>query len=203
MQYIANIITTERLDISSFFNISSTIDSVDLSLPTLIIGWSKVKELYPEQNILDYIINKNICWTFSKREKRYQHDIDIEKFYNKVINNLSNVINYRFYNYILSSAETRNNFISYVNKGSCSIYYNSRMLYIYNHLDSVTLGLSLNDLQYIGINPKEFISQLNVNNNNLIINNLDFIDEKSFFLLKDNVKIAPFLNYLKNCDIYK
>ena len=91
------------------------------------------------------------------------------------------MINYRFYNYILSSAETRNNFISYVNKGSCSIYYNSRMLYIYNHLDSVTLGLSLNDLQYIGINPKEFISQLNVNNNNLIINNLDFIDEKSFF----------------------
>ena len=47
MQYIANIITTERLDISSFFNISSMIDSVDLSLPTLIIGWSKVKELYP------------------------------------------------------------------------------------------------------------------------------------------------------------
>jgi hypothetical protein len=62
MQYIANIITTERLDISSFFNISSTIDSVDLSLPTLIIGWGKVKELYPEQNILDYIIKYLYCY---------------------------------------------------------------------------------------------------------------------------------------------
>lgn len=201
MKYIANIITNNKIEISSFFNITSNISKIDINLPTLIIGWSEVKKLYPEQNILDCKINDNLYWTFSKREKRFKYEQDLENFIKKVISELNSKINYRFFNYVLASPEKRLNFINYINNGYCSIYYNSRFLYIYNIKDNIIIGISLNDLNYININVKNFIQSLIVKNN-IICDNLKCIDENSFILIKNNVKIIAYLNYLKNSDIY-
>lgn len=201
MKYIANIITNSKIEISSFFNITSNISKIDINLPTLIVGWSEVKKLYPEQNILKHQINENLYWTFSKREKRFKYEQDLENFIKKVISELNSKINYRFFNYILASPEKRLSFINYINNGYCSIYYNSRFLYIYNIKDNIIIGISLNDLNYININVKKFIQSLIVKNN-IICDNLKCIDENSFILIKNNVKIIAYLNYLKNSDIY-
>lgn len=203
MKYIANIITKGKLEISSYFNIVSNMDNIDITLPTLIVGWKETKCMFPEQNILENRINDNMFWTFSKREKRYQYEKDLETFINLVVSNLNKEINYRFFNFILSSQTKRDNFINYVNSGNCSIYYNSRIVYIYNNIDKITIGVSLIDINYIGINSKDFLKLLNKNNNNLLIDNINFIDTYSLSLIKDNIKIVPFLNYLKNTDIYK
>lgn len=69
MRYIGNIITNSSIETSKFFNVVSDLKNIDISIPTLIIGWDNVKKLYPEQNILNNKINENISWTFSKREK--------------------------------------------------------------------------------------------------------------------------------------
>lgn len=203
MEYIANIITNNKFEASAFFNITSDFESVNKKIPTLIIGWGLVKTLFPEQNILDFKITEDISWTFSKREKRFQYEKDILLFTDNVIKKLEKKINYRFFNYILSTQERREAFINYINKGNCYIYHNSRFLYIYSALDMVTIGISLNDLSYIGININDFIKSLNRNNNNVIYNNLKFIDENSLWLIKENIKAAAYLNYLKNSDIYK
>lgn len=203
MKYIANIITKGKLEISSYFNIVSNMDNIDITLPTLIVGWKETKCMFPEQNILENRINDNMFWTFSKREKRYQYEKDLETFINLVVSNLNKEINYHFFNFILSSQTKRDNFINYVNSGNCSIYYNSRIVYIYNNIDKITIGVSLIDINYIGINSKDFLKLLNKNNNNLLIDNINFIDTYSLSLIKDNIKIVPFLNYLKNTDIYK
>jgi hypothetical protein len=73
MKYIGNIVTKSKIEVSSFFNVTSDFNSIDTNTPTLIIGWSYVKELFPEQDILNEKINDNVLWTFSKREKRYIH----------------------------------------------------------------------------------------------------------------------------------
>lgn len=202
MEYIANIVTKNKIQISEFYNVVADINLIDNSLPTLIIGWSIVKDIFPNQNILFKNITDNIEWTFSKREKRYQYEKDINMFIKKTICFLENNVNYHFFNFILSSERKRNNFIKYVQKGNCSIYYNSKFLYIYNCIDKITIGISLRDLFYIGINIKNFIIDLN-KNNNIIINNIDFIDNDALFLIKDNTKSIAYLNYLKNSDIYK
>ena len=202
MKYIANIVTKNKIQISEFYNVVDDINLIDNNLPTLIIGWGIVKDIFPNQNILFKNITDNIEWTFSKREKRYQYEKDINMFIKKTICFLENNVNYHFFNFILSSEIKRNNFIKYVQKGNCSIYYNSKFLYIYNCIDKITIGISLRDLFYIGINIKNFIIDLN-KNNNIIINNIDFIDNDALFLIKDNTKSIAYLNYLKNSDIYK
>lgn len=202
MKYIANILTNSKLDVSSFFHITSNFEEIDKTLPTLIIGWGEVKKLFPEQNILKNEIEENLYWTFSKREKRYKYEQDLENFIKKVTDNINNKINYHFFNYLLANTNKRVSFINYINKGFCSIYYNSRFLYIYCIKDEITLGISLKDLNYIGINSKDFINSLLNQNNNIICDNLKCIDNNSFNLIKDNVKIIAYLNYLKNADIY-
>ena len=203
MEYIANIVTNNKFEASAFFNVTPDFETIDKNIPTLIIGWGLVKTLFPEQNILDFKITDNISWTFSKREKRFQYEKDIELFSNSLVKKLEDKINYRFFNYILSPQERCNNFIEYVNKGNCYMYHNSRFLYIYCASNSITIGISLKDLSYMGINTNNFINSLNRNNNNVICNNLKFIDENSFWIVKENIKVVAYLNYLKNSDIYK
>ena len=103
MKYLANIISKSKIEVSSFFKVTDNILDVDLTIPTLIIGWSEVKILYPDQDILNKQINEKIRWTFSKREKRYQYEEDITNFINEIAENLDKTVNYRFFNYILAT----------------------------------------------------------------------------------------------------
>ena len=45
--YLGNIITESDIEIENF-NTISTIEDNDTKLPTLIVGWSLVKQLFPE-----------------------------------------------------------------------------------------------------------------------------------------------------------
>jgi hypothetical protein len=197
MKYLANIISKSKIEVSSFFKVTDNILDVDLTIPTLIIGWSEVKILYPDQDILNKQINEKIRWTFSKREKRYQYEEDITNFINEIAENLDKTVNYRFFNYILATQSRRDNFFSYVTSGRCSIYYNDKFMYIYNANDNITLGISLVDLRYAGINVKEFIVSLN-SPDNIFCDNFKCIDSNSFSLIKDNIKNIAYLNYLRN-----
>ena len=145
MGYIANIVTKSKADFGLYFNVTSDFSAIDITIPTLIVGWEEVKQLFPTQNILDTKISNTISWTFSKREKRYQYERDITNFISGIIKQLNENIKYRFFNFILASPDKRNSFITYVQSGNCSIYYNSRFLYVYNIKDSYTIGISLAD----------------------------------------------------------
>lgn len=198
MRYIANIVSKNKIVLSDFFHVTDTISAIDKNVPTLIIGWSLVKELFPEQDILNKKISENVTWTFSKREKRYQYERDIEEFVKVCVQKMGENVNYKFFNYLLASPEKRKSFLDFVNRGGCSIYYNSRFLYVYNPNSKMTIGVSLTDLKYVGVKIKAFLEMLNLEGKNLITNKIDFIGEDSLFLIKDNIKSVAYLNYLKN-----
>ena len=202
MKYIGNIVTKNKVDVSEFFLVTDDITNIDNTNPTLIVGWNLVKEYYPNQDILHSSISENITWTFSKREKRYRYEIDIVDFVQKCTEKLLTNINYKFFNYLTASPEKRKSFIQFVNRGNCYIYHNSRFAYIYSPNSKMTIGISLVDLKYVGIKIKSFLSMLNVEGNNSIINNLDFLSEESLSIIKGNVKVAAYLHYLKNPTIY-
>lgn len=202
MRYIGNIVTKNKIDVSEFFLVTDDMSSVDTTVPTIVIGWSLVKEIFPEQNILESYIKDNISWTFAKREKRCKYEQDIESFVKMCTEKMLENINYKFFNYLVASPEKRENFVNFINRGGCYMYYNARFLYVYSPNSKMTIGLSLTDLKYIGIKIKSFLSMLNIGGNNFIVNNLDFLSNDSLILLKDNIKVAAYLNYLKNSDIY-
>jgi hypothetical protein len=201
MGYIGNIVTDSKIEITSLFNVTRDYKCIDKNIPTLIVGWEKVKELYPNQDILDNRINDDLYWTFSKREKRYQYEKDLNNFINNVIKGIEKNVNYHFFNYLLAVEDKRDSFINYIQNSESSIYYNSKFLYIYNPDDLITIGVSLKDVKYVGINIKFFIEKL-TSGNKIISNNINDIGEDAFFIVKDNVKFVPYLNYLKNKDIY-
>lgn len=57
----------------------------DNSIPTIIIGWSVVKEVFKQQNIFDKQIDKNLYWTYSKEEDEDANNKEIEAFVNSSI----------------------------------------------------------------------------------------------------------------------
>ena len=84
MNYIGRIITKNKLESSTLFDITSSLKKVNDDIPTLIIGWNNAKTIYGDNlDILDKKISKNLYWTFSKREKRndYENDITFEEYY--------------------------------------------------------------------------------------------------------------------------
>lgn len=203
MKYIANIISKSSVKVGEFFNVVKTIDKIDPSLPTMIVGWSLVKELFPEQDILEEVITPNMAWTFSKREKRYKYEKDMENFISDVLKKLDDSVNYTFFNYMLSPSDKRASFHRYMDQGGNYIYRNSRFVYVYNPQHNITFGISLNDIKYIGISIDTFISSLNRMSNNHIVEDISFLDEFSLRFIKDNVKAVAYLYYLKFSDIYE
>ena len=51
---------------------------VDNSLPTLIVGWKKTKELFGDKvSILHKKIEDNLYWTFNEGERKVDYETDI------------------------------------------------------------------------------------------------------------------------------
>lgn len=183
---------------NEFFNVTEDLNAVDLSLPTLIVGWELTKSYFPEQNILNTKIDSKLFWTFSKREKRSQFERDFGDYVKFAMKNMGENVNYHFFNYIIAPQNKQESFINYLNKGGNYCYYNSRFLYIYNPNDKMTFGISLVDLHYVGIYPKDFIKTVSCDGKNFMTGNLNFLSQDSFNLLKDNVKSAAYLYFLRN-----
>ena len=146
MKFIANIITKNKIDVSEYINVTKDITEVDLRLPTLIIGWDNVKNIYPNANILDKKISENIFWTYSNREKRQEYEPDLAKFVKNVFDNLENNVKYIFFNVLTSRLKKIKGLITYINSPFKKIIYvTEKNIYVYDY--KLVIGISLSDLE--------------------------------------------------------
>lgn len=53
--------------------------------PTLIVGWKKAKEMYPEMSLRNWQISDKIYWTLESSEDRFKMEKDISIFKQKCI----------------------------------------------------------------------------------------------------------------------
>lgn len=127
---VANIITDEPINnIPDTFTQDEYIDG----LPTLYVGWYKVKKLRPEVSILEKEIeSKKIFWTFSKSENREVYEVDLERF-------LRNASHYYFiskYTYIyidpiFNDIKLVSDFLQFFNEGIQAFYvYKDSFIYL-------------------------------------------------------------------------
>lgn len=104
----------------------------DLSIPTMIIGWSYVKNIYPTLNILDKEISYNLCWTFDSKEMKKVHQQDIEQFLSDSIKSwLPN--NHQLFDPIMSNVSPMDFISDNLNQSVPTfVYFDKGALYINN-----------------------------------------------------------------------
>ena len=187
--WIGNILTDTNFSESEIFNICNSFDTIDIKIPTLIIGWDFLKRLNInyEISILEKQICDNIFWTFSKKEKRYDHEEDLVKFKTKCLNELYDKNNMVHINPLVSSIGDVKNLIQLTTNGCGKYIYisNNSFVYIYNGIQTHTFNFNVTD--YMGIGRNKIYRILYKNSNTLFFDNK--IIKKHFSTFEE--KIVP------------
>ena len=197
--YIGNIITSSKIEDDNF-KVCRKIETIDDSLPTLIVGWEKTKEIYGDKvSILHKKIDDKIQWTFSTKERKVDYDKDIESFMSNCYSNIGKDINYVYIDVIHDSKKKIKKIIRKIYSLKNPKVYNhlNRMIYIYG--DNIVFGVDTEMLSYIGIDYNKILTKLSK------ISNCLFIDEKIFNIYKSiinkingNVRLVPYIYELEN-----
>lgn len=198
--YLGNIITESDIEIENF-NTISTIEDNDTKLPTLIVGWSLVKQLFPETSILHKQINENFFWTFSEKERRVDYETDIEDFKEKCFNNIGKDITYVYVDILYTSKSKIKRIIKKIKSFKNPIYYisNNKMLYIYD--ENMVFGVDLNITEFIGVDNSKILSKLKDLPNSTLLKNEIFNKCSSIIKkIKNNNKILPYIYRYGECD---
>ena len=197
MKYIANIITKSRLDVGEYINVTKDITKVDLTIPTLIIGWAMVKEIYPNADILNKQISETVYWTYSNREKRQEYEPDLAKFIKNAFSRLETSIKYTFFNVLTNPLSRNKCLLKYINSPITKIVYiTDKHIFIYD--GKQVTGVSLSDLEFYGFERERIIDILKRNSYNRLVFSDSFLNFKIKRSIGDNGKIVPFLYSIKN-----
>lgn len=149
-----------------------TLEGVDK--PVIICGWGKVKKLYPKQKITNKQISDNIFWTFSEKEKRNEHDGDIEKFKKFCISNIESNYKYHFLNPFELSYWTVKKLINRINLIKTDKFYYFDDKHFFISIENYIFGVNIEFLSYTNITPEKLKKWLNFKNFKIIHNSTIF-----------------------------
>lgn len=170
MKFIANILTDKQFNNNELYNVVDDKDKLIDGIPTLVIGWGYTKKMYPDASILKWSIDRNVYWTYGKREKRSRYEENIAKFRELAITRFIKSVRYKFYNLLTISDIEKEYIISLFIKDNGSIVYiNYDMVYVLDSDENIVIGFSLRDLDYIGKDRKKIFSMIFKNKNNVIV----------------------------------
>ena len=89
------------LEVPNFFNKVRDIENNKL---TLIVGWKRARELYPEMSILDWKINESVYWTVEPFEDKITFEKNLAKFKDVCIDSIISEYNYKYLDLMLNPA---------------------------------------------------------------------------------------------------
>ena len=155
---IANIVCTDVINIGPEFNVVKSVDDIIYTnLPTLIIDYQTVVDLYGLDNInvLKRNINKNIFWTFRRTVERKVYESDLENFmrhsYKKAIEN----INYVDLDVIQNNKTKLFKITKKILQLQNPISYKTENNVIYIYSGNLLFGIDLNLLNFVGVNTEK------------------------------------------------
>jgi hypothetical protein len=136
---------------------TSKVEEELLTLPTLIIGWDKVQNLFPEQNKTISKIDDNLYWTYSSSENltKFKSDIksflefSIKKFFNKKLITFDYIIDGELKTFIANNINPKIRSYIYFHKNAC-----------YIHNENETCAISLSSLEFSGKDIKKIMTSL-------------------------------------------
>ena len=145
----------------------------DKNKPILIVGLEEAKKNASSFSILEKKLDEKLFWTFGKREKRSDHETDIEKFQDFVLKESLCGVKYYYFNVLKVNFGTLKRLISIINNQEEKYFYTDKKI-IYMYYDNFILGVSLDIIDYLGIKRKKILDLIRKNPINKIFYN-DFI----------------------------
>ena len=198
--YIGNIVTDTPIK-DSDFRVCLSMDVIDETLPTLIVGWKRVKEIYGDNvSILHKKINERTYWTFNKKERKIDFEKDIESFKEFCIDSFGENIPYVFLDILYGKRRVNYRIIRKLLSLKNPITYidENGMVYIFS--ENIIFGIDLNILEFFtGIKDK-VIKKLKNIKNNVFANNEIFNNNGSLLIkVKNKKRLTPYImNILNN-----
>lgn len=162
MQYIGNIVSDIKLDDNvGIFHVTSNLEDIIMGIPTLVVGWSKVKQLFDNVSILKWEIDTNTYWTFSKYERRNRLNEDLIKFKNLCVDRTIKGVTYVYFNSLISSKYKKSLMLNSLNDGfEKKLLIWNDMCYICWRDIKFILGISMRDVEYEGKERQFFIETM-------------------------------------------
>lgn len=161
MKKIGNIVTNGRKTVyNEVFNVVNSIDDCIPELPTLVVGWSNMKSMFPEATTTEKSYN-GINWTFTKTERRCDYEEDITRFYRDSLKaSLANVkyVYVDIINYSLSRIKKAIFFARYDTDKTVFLTRGSNFMFVYSKRYNTVFGLSLTLCEYLGIPKRKAIA---------------------------------------------
>ena len=159
MKKIANIVSTNKVDVSEFFNVVKTMGEIEHGLPTLIIDYDYVNIHYPDFDICNMLLEPNLYWTFKKTQSRDKYNEDLTFFIDKVYKDLFKEITYFFVDVIQYKRKSIIKTIRKIYNLSVKYTYIQKdMIYIYG--DGIIFGIDLKLLKFIGLDDKKIKNKI-------------------------------------------
>lgn len=187
----------QNIETLDFVDVTDNHGSIDNFIPTLIIGKKKAEEIYGKEKVkvLDKRITHNVSWTFDKIERRNEYERDLKEFNDSLIKTVRKNIKYDFFNIYIEPLSRIKKLISFIKSPKVKYIYIFNN-HIYMYYQNIVYGISLNDIEYLGINKKRILRLLKTNNSNIIIENNDFLSPKMKQIIKDDKILVPYLYFL-------
>ena len=195
MKYIANILTEEPFAEAELYNVVRDNDSLVPDIPTLIVGWDKTKELYPDASIIEWKVTDNVYWTYGKYERRDKYEVNVKKFQDLAFKKFIESLEYVFFDVLVSNPSRFDSFIASLGDGATkTIYVSGDMMYVYYDNRHKIVGLSLRDCDYVDETYKKRIFSTIYNNQSVnLLKNNDAISKEVRFKARGRAYILPYL----------
>jgi len=194
---IANIVSETKINIGPEFNVVSLEDEIIFkNLPTLIIGYETVCDLYGKENInvLKRKINENIFWTFKRNVKRILYDPDIEDFIRHSYKTYVDRISYIDVDVIQFPTKKLIKITKKILELTDIISYKTDNNIIYLYSKNIIFGVDLNILKYVGFNIEKIERKIK-EKSMVFLTGKEILIEYSNHLerLENDLKYLPFL----------
>lgn len=195
---IGRIITKNKnIDTLDFVDVTECIGNIDNFIPTLIVGKKNAEEIYGKDNVkvLDKKITQNVTWTFDKTERRNEYERDLKQFNDSLIKTVRKNIKYEFFNIYIEPISRIKKLISFIKSSKIKyIYIFNDIIYMY--YNNIVYGISLNEIEYLGISKNKILKLLKTNTSNIMIENSDFLSKKMKSLIKEDKILIPYFYFL-------
>jgi hypothetical protein len=197
--FLGNIVSEQPIIQDGLFYNTNTLEDVDINIPTLIIGWDFSKRLFISKklSILDKNIDKNISWTFSRKEKRIDYEKDLKFFIKNSLIQAEKRVNYKYINVLTQKYTSIKNIVKKLTSNEHCYIYIYKNSFIYAYFSGTIIGLDFNSIDYIQVERKKVYKILYSNGNKVIFND-DFLPSDIRESIDNKQRIIPYLYAIQN-----
>lgn len=163
-------------------------------LPTLYVGLSNASSHIPGFSILKKRYDGDVWWTFSKRERRSEHNDDIRRFREHCIRKALGTVRYVYVDFTAYGRRRLIDLLKYMLSEERKVCYYTgleRFLFVYGADTGVVFGISLSLLWYVGVEPRRVISLLKGCPSNEFVHGTSFISKDDRPLIGDDTHLVP------------